>query len=97
VDDLPALAHGQLELLHALWPLLAPRGRLLYATCSVLSAENAAVIEQFVAARADVTERPLALASDRRTGPARRGARIMTGEAGMDGFYYACLERPDSE
>jgi 16S rRNA (cytosine967-C5)-methyltransferase len=35
-----ALARIQAELLHALWPLLAPGGRLLYATCSVFKAEG---------------------------------------------------------
>jgi 16S rRNA (cytosine967-C5)-methyltransferase len=96
-EDIPVFARGQLELLHALWPLLAPRGRLLYATCSVLRAENAAVIEQFLAAQPEATERPLELAVCARTGAGTGpGASIMTGEAGMDGFYYACLERPNS-
>src|SRR5690606_16776652 len=51
-DDIPALAAQQARLLDALWPLLAPGGRLLYATCSVLRAENAAQVGAFLAGRA---------------------------------------------
>jgi 16S rRNA (cytosine967-C5)-methyltransferase len=39
-DDVAALARIQAEMLQALWPLLAPGGRLLYATCSVFKAEG---------------------------------------------------------
>src|SRR5262249_32841853 len=34
-EDLVALTRVQAELLDALWPLLKPGGRLLYATCSI--------------------------------------------------------------
>ena len=37
----------QARLLRALWPLLAPGGRLVYATCSVLRRENDAQIAAF--------------------------------------------------
>ena len=40
----------QARLLRALWPLLAPGGRLVYATCSVLKRENDAQIAAFRAA-----------------------------------------------
>ena len=43
----------QSELLDALWPLLAPGGRLLYVTCSLLPVENAQQIDAFVARHAD--------------------------------------------
>jgi 16S rRNA (cytosine967-C5)-methyltransferase len=39
-EDVVALARLQGELLAALWPLLAPGGRLLYATCSLFKAEG---------------------------------------------------------
>jgi 16S rRNA (cytosine967-C5)-methyltransferase len=90
--DIGALAARQAALLDALWPLLAPGGRLLYATCSVLKAENAGQAAAFLA------RHPEARAVDlgepgwgRRSGP---GRQLLTGEAGVDGFYYACLLRP---
>ena len=39
-SDLADLAAKQQRILRALWPLLAPGGALLYATCSVFSGEN---------------------------------------------------------
>jgi len=46
--DLPALAALQARLLDALWPLLKPGGRLLYATCSVFRCEGQAQIDAFL-------------------------------------------------
>ncbi len=97
-EDLAPLAARQRHLLDALWPLLAPGGRLVYATCSVLKAENAAVVAAFLAATpgaVDVTESAsLALPGlpplPATAGP---GLALLPGLAGTDGFYYACLER----
>jgi len=72
------------ELLELATPLLAPGGRLLYATCSVLTIENAAQTEGFVATHADAVSAPPGTDSH---------FRIATGTAGMDGFYYASLNR----
>jgi len=47
-SDLPALAATQARLLDALWPLLAPGGRLLYVTCSVFRSEGSAQIDAFL-------------------------------------------------
>jgi 16S rRNA (cytosine967-C5)-methyltransferase len=47
-DDLSALARVQSELLQALWPLLRPGGRLVYATCSIFKAEGAQRIDAFL-------------------------------------------------
>jgi len=46
--DIAALARTQARLLDALWPLLAPGGRLLYCTCSVFKAEGQAAIDAFL-------------------------------------------------
>ena len=46
--DIAALAALQAELLDALWPLLAPGGRLVYCTCSVFRAEGAEAIDAFL-------------------------------------------------
>ena len=46
---LAGFAREQARLLDALWRVLAPDGKLLYATCSVLAEENEAVVEAFLA------------------------------------------------
>jgi 16S rRNA (cytosine967-C5)-methyltransferase len=93
--DVEALRQEQYSLLEALWPLLARRGRLLYATCSVLRAENQRVIGAFLAARSDAVEAtvPSDLQVPGIRTPGEPGLQILPGAAGMDGFYYACLER----
>ncbi len=47
-DDITALARIQAEMLDSLWPLLAPGGRLLYATCSIFPAEGQHQIDAFL-------------------------------------------------
>ncbi len=89
-DDLPRLAAEQARLLAALWPLVAPGGCLLYATCSVLPDENDKQISHFLAAHPDAEEPPIDAAWGR---PGRHGRQILPGENGMDGFYYARLRR----
>ena len=86
--EIDGLAGRQLELLQALWPLLARGGRLLYATCSVLPAENADVITRFSRACADA----VVVEPEVHWGvPASPGRQILPGDSGMDGFYYALL------
>ena len=96
-DDIPRFAATQLGLLRSVYALLAPRGRLLYASCSVLRAENAAVVGEFLAAEPaalDVTESARLLlpgvAPVQGPGP---GCALPSGAADADGFYYACLEK----
>jgi 16S rRNA (cytosine967-C5)-methyltransferase len=83
-EDIPAMASRQAQLLAALWPLLAPSGKLLYVTCTVARRENQAQIEDFLAATADAAPDPPGAATPR---------QICPGEANMDGFYYACLHK----
>jgi len=47
-SDLQPLAALQTRLLDALWPLLKPGGRLLYATCSVFKCEGKVQIDAFL-------------------------------------------------
>ena len=87
--DITSLVGTQRQFLHALWPLLARGGKLLYATCSILPDENQMQIREFLAQRHDarVEEWPLAswgIATD-------PGRQILPGGDQMDGFYYALL------
>jgi 16S rRNA (cytosine967-C5)-methyltransferase len=89
-SDIAALAAAQLRLLAALWPLLAPGGILLFATCSLLWAEGEAVVEDFMRERAGAQALPIEATWGE---PCGSGRRIAAGESGMDGFYYARLRR----
>ncbi len=86
--DIAALAERQQAMLTALWPLLRPGGRLLYATCSVLRRENEQVVAAFLATQAQAREQRILADWGRALA---HGRQILPGEAGMDGFYYAVL------
>jgi 16S rRNA (cytosine967-C5)-methyltransferase len=94
-SDIEALAGLQTSLLDALWPLLAPSGRLLYVTCSVLAAENDAVVGDFLARHSDAREDRVLPNYNIRDLMVEKtcGFQVLPGSQGLDGFYYACLER----
>jgi 16S rRNA (cytosine967-C5)-methyltransferase len=56
--DIAALARLQAELLDALWPTLAPGGRMLYATCSLFRDEGERQIDAFLQRTTDAARRP---------------------------------------
>jgi len=89
-SDITAMASTQRRLLTALWPLLAPGGVLLYATCSLLRAEGEDVMAQFMQAQPEAQRWPIKVNWGE---PCGVGRRIASGETGMDGFYYARLRR----
>ncbi|MGH8457784.1 MAG: 16S rRNA (cytosine(967)-C(5))-methyltransferase RsmB [Nevskiales bacterium] len=89
-SDIAAMARTQRRLLDALWPLLAPGGVLLYATCSLLRAEGEAVVADFVRERRAAEPWPMETDWGESCGI---GRCIAVGEVGMDGFYYARLRR----
>lgn len=89
-NDIAALAATQRHLLEALWPLLAPGGTLLYATCSVFAAENFQQLESFLAAHTEAKEQHIVADWGR---PCLVGRQILPGEDQMDGFYYARLQK----
>lgn len=47
-SDIRRFAQTQAAIVDALWPLLKPGGRLLYATCSVFPEENSAQVDAFL-------------------------------------------------
>ena len=91
-EDIAALQPIQAGLLQQLWTTLKPGGRLLYATCSVLPQENAEQISAFLATHADAQLIPISLPAGL-TSASALGWQILPGQAGMDGFYYALLEK----
>jgi 16S rRNA (cytosine967-C5)-methyltransferase len=96
-SDITPLAATQSSLLESLWPLVKPGGRLLYTTCSVLRAENQQVIRDFLGRHPDARDGT----AGRTEGWAQRpagdpGYQRWTGDASMDGFYYACLDKREN-
>jgi 16S rRNA (cytosine967-C5)-methyltransferase len=89
-EDMQHLAREQTRLLEALWPLLKPGGKILYATCSLFPAENQDQITAFLAkhgeGRLDGAGIP---------GPCEGAApcQLLPGRE-MDGFFYARLLKP---
>lgn len=90
--DLEELVPKQAAILDAAAKLVKPGGKLVYATCSVLPAENEKQIEAFLASHPDFEVTPVAetfptLANDTpylRLSPLRHGT---------DGFFAAALSR----
>jgi len=93
--DIDKLAQRQSELLEALWPLLAPGGRLLYVTCSTFAAENDELIARFLKGTADAQEEDVLQNNNIRDLMRNKacGHQILPGTAGLDGFYYAGLRK----
>lgn len=87
VGDVPAFAARQAAILDALWQVLRPDGKLLYATCSVFPQENDAVIDAFVARQRSPGARAvrLPLADE-------KAAQVLP-DGERDGFYYALIHK----
>jgi Asp-tRNA(Asn)/Glu-tRNA(Gln) amidotransferase A subunit family amidase len=97
-QDLAELIAVQNDILERARELVRPGGRLVYATCSVLPAENEERMESFLASNPDFA--PMALEA---LWPALRPGveqpcsgpwlRLSPGAHGTDGFFCAVLER----
>lgn len=81
--DIARFAAQQRALLEALWRVLAPGGKLLYATCSVFRAENQKQVASFVTRHADC----------QRLRPCGVFDLQLLPTAEHDGFYYALLQK----
>jgi 16S rRNA (cytosine967-C5)-methyltransferase len=91
-QDIDALAGQQRRLLHALWPLVRPGGRLLYCTCSVFKAEGQVQVQAFLARHKDahLMPSPGHLLPD----AAAAGGHMPDNPGGEhDGFFYALLQK----
>ena len=84
-SDIAGFAAQQLNILRALWRLLAQDGRLLYTTCSVFHQENEQVIAAFLAQQPDARRLPVSLAND------NEGQLLPNDQ--HDGFFYASLQK----
>lgn len=90
--DIAQLAAIQARLLHTLWPLVKPGGRLLYCTCSVFRQEGAQQVAAFLANHSDAKM----LSSPGHLLPhgVPQGATPADNPIGdHDGFYYALLHK----
>ena len=93
--DIDALVALQARLLDAAWMMLRPGGVLVYATCSILRAENHAQVGAFLARTADAVAEPLPECFGRApaAGDACHGRQRLPGDDGMDGFFLARLAK----
>jgi 16S rRNA (cytosine967-C5)-methyltransferase len=79
-EDIAGFATAQARILDALWQVVRPGGKLLYATCSVFPEENAGQIGRFLG------NHPTAR---------RCHEEQLLPDADHDGFYYCLLAKPD--
>jgi len=94
--DVDALAVTQQRLVAGAAALLAPGARLVYATCTVLAAENQAVVEAVLAARPELRVMPVAELWPERAELASADGRFLAlrpDRHGTDGFFAAVLRR----
>jgi len=91
-SDVQQLVATQRRLLNALWPLLKPGGRLLYATCSVFKAEGEDQMRRFVKDHADAVLQPCL--GHLLPGASQPGDEFNDNPpGGHDGFFYARLDK----
>jgi 16S rRNA (cytosine967-C5)-methyltransferase len=77
-EDVASFARTQARILDALWQVVLPGGKLLYATCSVFPAENTVQIRHFLG---------------RQTAARVIHEEQLLPDAERDGFYYCLLEK----
>ena len=89
------LAAKQTRILKAAAKLLKPGGRLVYATCSILSEENEAVADRFAAEHPEFVSLSCTelLATQRIVLDTGERLRLWPHRQGTDGFFAAAFER----
>ena len=91
--DIAQTVQAQARLLDRLWRTLKPGGRLLYATCSVLKAENEHQVTAFLARTPDAQPVPLKWRGETPGQWRPQGRQLLPELDGHDGFYYAMLSK----
>ncbi len=96
--DVLKLAAQQASILKSAATLLKPGGRLVYATCSLLLAENRLVVESFLRERADFALHDAAetLAQQQvgfESQPGQAMLELFPDRHGTDGFFAAVMQR----
>jgi 16S rRNA (cytosine967-C5)-methyltransferase len=93
--DVARFADLQRSLLERFLPLLKPGGRIAYATCSLLAAENEEVAGAFAAAHPELEESPSTFAATHLPPACVEGGRIRIdpASAGTDGFFMGVWRR----
>ena len=84
--DIAGLAREQARLMSALWHVLRPGGKLLYATCSVFLDENQRQTALFLTSHPDALQLPIDIPV------AHHDGQILP-NTDHDGFYYALLAK----
>ncbi|NWN92091.1 16S rRNA (cytosine(967)-C(5))-methyltransferase RsmB [Marinobacter adhaerens] len=90
--DIVPLAGIQLGLLKAMWAILRPGGRLVYATCSVFPQENHRIIQRFLKHQDGAMLNEPEVQWGRDMGA---GRQLLPDPGSHDGFFYAVLEKPE--
>ena len=97
-EDIKSLVNVQQKILQQAWQMLAPGGKLLYVTCSVLRQENEAQIANLLTTQNDVIELDLIEeGSSKSWGLAcKHGRQLLPGEQETDGFYFCALSKVET-
>ena len=94
-DDIYTFQKKQLKIISAMWKILAPKGRLLYVTCSIFKEENDEVMNQFLEKHDNVALQDLLLNNNilEKMIKTRYGYQLFPGTINTDGFYFSCLKK----
>ncbi|MGB0494773.1 MAG: 16S rRNA (cytosine(967)-C(5))-methyltransferase RsmB [Kangiellaceae bacterium] len=94
--DMMPLVDIQYQILQSAWKMLKPRGRLIYATCSIFKMENENQINRFVDKNnARIIEMPVTIDNALKHNKLSVGYQIFPGDQQMDGFYFCGLEKQE--
>ena len=94
-NDIYTFQKKQLKIINAMWKILAPKGRLLYVTCSIFREENDEVMNQFLKKHDNVAFQELLLNNNilKKMIKTRHGYQLFPGTINTDGFYFSCLKK----